>query len=106
MHPGDLVVPRSYSYFVPKSVAISSLKAMSPKRREERLAQIAEGACRTPNGEIKIITSRIARYERDLGISSDTMRARVASGELAETDDIVSWLMLLDLQARVVARSR
>jgi hypothetical protein len=91
---------------VSKPLAFSSLKAMSPKRREERLAQVVANAQRAPNGEIRAIVARLDEYEREFGLTSDEMRARVASGELAESDDICSWLMLLDLQARVVARSR
>lgn len=89
-----------------KPLAFSSLKAMQPKEREDRLARVVVDARRAPNGEIKSISDRLSAYERQFGFSSTEMRERVSGGSLAESDDVCSWLMLLDLQARVVARTR
>lgn len=86
-----------------KSLSLAQLKTMSNERREQQLGELVATTRQPPNGEIKSVQKKLHAYEMQHGINSDELRRKVASGEVKETADVCSWLMLLDLQDRLVA---
>lgn len=88
-----------------RSVTLAQLSAMSFERREQQLGMLAAATRERPNGEIKRVEDKLRSYEAQFKISSRELRSKVASGEIKETAEVCSWLMLLDLQDRLVAAS-
>jgi hypothetical protein len=84
-----------------RSVSIAALKVMSASRREEEIAELIKSTRRLPNGEIADLDEVIKHFEEQYHVDSETMRARVADGSLAETTDICTWLMTLKLRDRL-----
>lgn len=86
-----------------KSLSLAQLKTMSNERREQQLGVLV-AATRLPlNDELKSVQKKLDAYETQHGIKSDDLRHKVATGQLRESADVCSWLMLLDLQDRLVA---
>lgn len=81
-------------------ISLSRLKSASPDKREELLAGLVSESRAPSNGRVDLMTERIAEYERRYGFSSLEMVERVSSGELEETSDIASWIMLLKVRKR------
>ena len=80
-------------------IRLSELRKLSPEEQAaylERCAQATE-----LNGELDAINARIARLEQIYEMSSETLLARMRSREQRETNEICTWLMLLDLRKRV-----
>jgi len=86
-----------------KSLSLAQLKTMSNERREQQLGELVAATRQPPNGEIKSVQKKLHAYETQHGIKSDELRHKVASGEVKESAAVCSWLMLLDLQDRLVA---
>jgi hypothetical protein len=57
-------------------------------------AESVIGAAR--NGQAVILNARIREFESRYNMDSETMRARLASGEIPEDEEIARWLYLLD----------
>ena len=51
---------------------------------------------------LKQLTAEILGYERKYGLSSNDLRAALNDGRQQETNEIVSWLIALDLKARIM----
>jgi len=49
------------------------------------------------------VNQRIAAFEQRYGLASDAMRRDVISGDLSETEDICTWLMLMNRRERLAA---
>jgi len=86
-----------------RPISLSRLKSASPNRRDELLAGLVSDARLPANGTADRLTDRIAEYERRYELPSPVMVEMVQSGELKETDDIATWLMLLKVRERVTA---
>ena len=86
-----------------KSLSLAQLKTMSNEHREQQLGELVAATRQPPNGEVKSVQKKLHSYEMRHGIKSDELRHKVASGEVKENADVCLWLMLLDLQDRLVA---
>ena len=86
-----------------RRVSLSRLKSASPYRRDELLSGLVSGARAPVNGYADRLDGRIAEYERRYELTSAEMVGQVENGALRETDDIASWLMLLNVRNRVTA---
>jgi len=49
------------------------------------------------------VNQRIAAFEQRYGVASDAMRRDVISGDLSETEDICTWLMLMNRREHLTA---
>ena len=87
------------------TISFSALKVMSPARREERLSALIQSTQRLPNGEIEQLDVQVSVLEQRNGMDSATMRRRLAAGEIDETPEIASWLMVLLLRERLAERA-
>jgi hypothetical protein len=85
---------------VRRSVSFSEIRKASPERREQLFSELVEGARAPANGRIEEIDARIARFERTHGVSSEDMIRELDEGKRRETEEISSWLMLLNLRER------
>lgn len=83
-----------------RPISLSRLKSASPNRRAELLSGLVRDARRPANGYVDRLTAQIAEYERRYEMPSLVMVERIKRGELKETDDIASWLMLLKVRKR------
>ncbi len=84
-------------------LSLSRLKSASPNKRDELLSELVSVARGPANGTVDRLTARIAEYERRYELSSLAMVEQVQRGDLKETDDIASWLMLLKVRKRATA---
>lgn len=78
----------------------SKLAKMTARERDRALGDLVAAARAPRNGQAAGIDARIAEYEQKYGMTSETMRARFAAGELADNEDTSSWLMLLAARGR------
>jgi hypothetical protein len=86
-----------------RPISLSRLKSASPNKRDELLSALVSEAREPANGMVDRLSARIAEYERRYELSSLEMVEQVQSGDLKETDDIASWLMLLNVKERATA---
>lgn len=89
-----------------KALPLAQLKSMSTERRRQALGGLIAAARGPANGEVRLVEDKVRAYEARFDCSSETMRERVARGDLKETADVCDWLMLLDLQARLASAAR
>lgn len=82
-------------------VRFSEIREMSPSARSATLAGIIAQSKAPANGGVRDLEIQIAEYEKSFGISSAQMLDELASGERRETEEILSWLMLIRLKERV-----
>lgn len=83
------------------TVKFSEIKEASPGMREAALAGIIAEARVPANGSVKALNAEIAEYEEKYGFDSDQLLEDLSSGEREETEEILSWLMLIRLRDRV-----
>lgn len=79
----------------------ADLRQLDERGQEDKLKQLAWSAHAPVNGELRDVDERIRTYERQYEVRSETMRQRVASGEMPETWDVCQWLHLLNLRTRL-----
>lgn len=82
-----------------RKVKLSEIREASPRVRELALAGLIAEA-RAP-ADIEAMDAEIAEYEERYGLDSNQLRNELSSGEREETEEILSWLMLLHLRERV-----
>ncbi len=51
------------------------------------------------------VNQRIAAFEHRYGFAADVMRRDVIAGDLSETEDICTWLMLMNRRERLEQQS-
>ena len=83
-----------------RPLSLSRLKSASPNKRDELLSELVNEARAPANGAVERLSAHIAEYERRYELSSLEMVERVRKGDLEETDDIASWLMLIKVRKR------
>jgi hypothetical protein len=83
-----------------RPLSLSRLKSMSPSKREELLSELVSDARGPANGTVDRLSARIAEYERRYELPSLEMVKQVQRGDIEETEDIASWLMLLKVRMR------
>lgn len=69
--------------------------------REAALAGIISLSKAPENGGVRELESQIANYEESFGVSSERMLEELASGEREETEELLSWLMLIRIKERL-----
>ena len=84
-----------------RAVKFSELRIASPGMREAALAGIVAEAKAPANGSVGALNAEIAAYEEEHGLSSDRLLEELSSGQREETEEILSWLMLIRLRDRV-----
>ena len=84
-----------------RAVRFSEIREASPAMREMALAGIIARAKAPANGGLEAISSQIAAYERKYGVDSAQLLEDLSTGEREETEEILSWLMLIRLRDRV-----
>ena len=86
-----------------QGLKLSELNSMSNEQRGQALGCLLKGACDPTDQELQQqlgdIQTEIDRYERKYRIVSADLRQKLLSGEIQESADICSWLMLLKLMA-------
>lgn len=84
-----------------RAVKFSEIREASPGMREAALAGIIAEAKAPANGSVEALYAEIAEYEEKYGLDSNQLLEELSSGEREETEEILSWLMLLRLRERV-----
>jgi hypothetical protein len=84
-----------------RAVKFSEIREASPGMREAALAGIVAEARTPANGSVKALNVEIAGYEEKYGLDSNRLLEELSSGERQETEEILSWLMLIRLRDRV-----
>ncbi len=83
---------------VSRKVKFSEIREASPAMREAALAGIVVWAEAPANGGLEDLSSRIAEYESKYDLDSAQLLEELSSGEREETEEILSWLMLLRMR--------
>jgi hypothetical protein len=86
---------------VSRAVKFSEIREASPGMREVALAGIIAEARVPANGSVKALNAEIAEYEEKYGLDSGQLLEELSSGKREETEEILSWLMLIRLRDRV-----
>lgn len=86
-----------------RKVSFAELREATPEKRKSLLGGMVEEARSPANGKIEEIEDQIAEFERVYEMPSDEMIQEVYRGTLRETDEIASWLMLVNLRKRMRA---
>lgn len=79
---------------------------LSPRAQawyDDAMEQLATVEERIP-ANIAKIKGKIGIYERIYDMSSVEMRTKLAAGEIEETDDICTWLQLIAVLERILAK--
>ena len=84
-----------------RTVKFSEIREASPALREAALAGIIAQAKAPANGGLESLSSQIAGYESKYGLTSEELLEELSSGRREETEDVLSWLMLIRLKERV-----
>ena len=82
------------------TVRLSDLSKMSPGDRDREMGALAQRAAAKPNGQLKTLDAEIGQLEIRYQMTSDSMRAAFAKGEVRDTADIARWLILLRVRDR------
>lgn len=80
------------------AVKLSDLYSLPKQEREAVLDRLVEAAYEPPNGQIEELEARISDFELRYEVPSIRMLEELSRGQLKETADIASWLMLLRLR--------
>jgi len=87
-----------------KRIKLSELAFMSEKESVEELKLLFQAAVDPSSEQIEEqkshLDSQIQAYELQYGMTSSEMKEYLASGDLKETHDLCSWLMLLKIRGR------
>lgn len=82
-------------------VRFSEIREASPAVREAALAGIVARAKARANGGLEALSSQIAEYESEYSLDSKQLLEELSSGQREETEEILSWLMLIRLRDRI-----
>ena len=78
---------------------LSEIMSGSSEEQDQKLGQLVQSALAPDPEQLalqrKAIQARITSFERRYEMSSASMRQKLSRGEIKETADICSWLMLL-----------
>jgi|SRR5918999_1039990 hypothetical protein len=86
---------------VSRAVRFSEIREASPAMREKALAGIIAEAKAPANGSVEALNDEIAEYEEKYALKSRRLLEQLSSGEREETEEIISWLMLIRLRERL-----
>jgi len=84
-----------------KGIRLSELAKLDDAQLKAELANLVTDAkIGKPDGYVSALNSAIADFERQVGVSSDQLPAKLASGEIQETWEVCQLLMLIKRRAR------
>jgi hypothetical protein len=86
---------------VSRTVKFSEIREASPGMKRAALAGIIAEARTPANGSVESLNAEIAGYEERFALSSEELLEELYSGEREESEEILSWLMLIRLRDRV-----
>jgi hypothetical protein len=86
---------------VSRAVRFSEIREASPAVRESALAGIIAEAKAPANSSVEALNAEIAEYEKKYALNSTRLLKELSNGEREETEEIISWLMLIRLRERV-----
>ena len=86
-----------------RSLPLSQLVGMSEEQRRRTLTAFAANRHAPLNGQVVAMEQRIAAFEAEYELPSDTMLQQVRAGRLVETEPLNRWMMLLDARDRLHA---
>lgn len=81
-------------------VRLDQLAQMDAPAKERAMDDLVREAKAPRNGQAQALDRRIREFETRYEMSSEAMKAKFARGEIQDTADISSWLMLLDVRGR------
>lgn len=84
-----------------REIRLSEIREASPEMRRAALAGIIAEARGPANGSVEAMDREIAGYEEEYGLDSNRLLEELASGERQESEEILSWLMLIRLRERI-----
>jgi hypothetical protein len=81
------------------SIKLSELSALSKEAREEKLSALVQAAMNPTEDQVReqidALNAQLTEFECRYEMSSVTMHNRLAKGEIKETADICSWMLLI-----------
>lgn len=82
-----------------RNLSLASLRGLSDKERNRTLSALVAETRRAPNADdFAAVNRRIAAFEAEHGMSSETMQQRLNAGEIGETYAVCQWLMALEMR--------
>lgn len=93
-----------------KGIKLSELSSMSKAEKDRGVGELLRAAAKPTQLQIQQqqqeLDSKIQYFEQLHGMSSSEMKQRLVEGEISETADVCSWLMLLKIQGRLESASK
>jgi hypothetical protein len=80
-----------------RGLKLSELASMNTSERAKHINRLFEDAFSPSEEQNAELTKRIAAFESKYKMSSGEMKRLLSNGELEETTEICSWLMLLEV---------
>jgi hypothetical protein len=91
-----------------KNVTFSEIAKMSQEEKDKCLNELSYAASNPSQDQIReqmeSLNAQIMQFEKKYGFSSALMEEKVESGEMEETFDICSWLMILRKKTHIENR--
>lgn len=85
-----------------RGVKLSELAIMPKDEKKRRLAELVQAVVKPTPEELSAqqddLAAKIQQFESRYKMSSDLMSQRLASGEIRETADLCSWMMLVRIR--------
>lgn len=88
-----------------RAIRMAEFATMPRPQQDEMLRDMVDATKGPPNGECAAVDVEIRAFEQRHGFDSDTMRAKLRDGSLAENWDICQWLMALNLRDLLAKRT-
>jgi len=85
---------------------LSDFRKMPSSEQAEAVSTFVKGKADSNKGDLLRLASRIAAFEDKFGFESKYLNTKMATGEIQDSHDVCTWLMLLKTQAHVKAQSR
>lgn len=92
-----------------RGIKLSDFSKMPEKEKDRRIGELFQAALNPTEEQLdqqkNEIDDRIRSFESRYKMSSSEMKQSLASGQLKETADFCSWLMLLKIRGRFEGRN-
>jgi hypothetical protein len=92
----------------PIKLSFAELSSMTSEEKQKRLDELVQSVLNpSPSRLVEWLAElnqKLSSYERKYGITSEEMKNRVEQGQMPETNEVCSWLMLLGKRSRFEAR--
>lgn len=87
-------------------INLTEFSTLSPAEQANRVEGLLASRSAPLNGHLAELDETIAGFETRYEMSSEDMCRHLSDGKLAETADICSWRILLELRGRVRQRAQ